>query len=532
MEKTKLLFTDGIAPEGQLILDECTDVLDAEVCKGLSETDLEAKIKNCQAISVRSATTVSAAVLDKAPKLKVIGRAGIGVDNIDVKAATARGIIVMNTPDGNAITTAEHSISLLMAAARMIPQANKSLWDQKWDRKTFVGTELYSKTAGVIGFGNIGKLVAERLRGLKLNVIAYDPYADKEAAKALGVKIVELDELLKDSDIITLHVPLLDQTKHLINEAAFKKMKDGVILINCARGGVVCEKSLLAALEGNKLKAVALDVFEEEPVDPKNPLLTHPKVVCTPHLGAQTSEAQRNVSIAIAEQIRDYFKTGEVRNALNFPNLSGADAERMQPYANLGEKLGAFISQWTGEPLASVKIKYLGEIASMDCRSISLSVAKGLLEPIHSERVNYVNSLSVAKEAGLKMEESKSPDCQEFHSMIQLEVSTKSSKNFSLAGSLFGKKEARLVRLNEIELETAFSRHLLCMENEDQPGVIGAFGSLLGKKGINIENMHLALSPNNKRALSIVSVTTKVPPEVLKELESLDFVISAKAIEL
>jgi D-3-phosphoglycerate dehydrogenase len=530
--KYKVLITDGMAPEGQEILNKHTDILDVEVCKGLSPDELLKKAETAHGIVIRSATKLTSEVIAVAKELKAIGRAGIGTDNIDIPAATAAGAIVMNTPDSNAITTAEHSVSLLMATARRIPLANKSLWDGAWDRKTFVGTELFGKTAGVVGLGNIGKLVAERLIGLQLDVIAYDPYANKELAESMGVKLVDsLDELLTSADIITLHVPLLDATKNLLDKEQFAKMKDGAILIHCARGGIVSETALLEALESKKLKAVGMDVFEKEPVDPKNPLLSHPLVVATPHLGAQTKEAQINVSIAIAQQMVAYFKSGEIKNAVNFPSLSGGDALKVKPLALLGEKLANFIAQWDKNPIKDIKIHYEGDLCDFDTRSVTLSIAKGILTKQHGDRVNYVNALNIAKDSGVHLVETKTKDCKEFNSLITIEASSNGNTH-TISGALFGKSEPRLVHLNGLDFESEFSDHMLVLENEDHPGVVGAIGTVLGKNKINIENMQLTLKKDSGKALSVVSVTSEVSKEALQEIEKQDFVTSAKYIRL
>ena len=526
--KKKLLATDGLAPEGQKILEQNADLFDIEICQGLTPEQLLEKVATADALVVRSATKVTSKILEAAKNLKIIGRAGIGIDNVDLPASTSRGVIVMNTPDENATTTAEHAIALLMAAARQIPQANKSLWDGKWDRKTFVGTELSGKTAGVIGLGNIGKLVAKRLQGLKLNTIAYDPFVTPEVAEKMNVKMVSLDELLKTSDIITLHVPLIDKTKNLLDDAAFSKMKKGVILVNCARGGIVSETALLAALENKTVKSVGTDVFEQEPPDPKHPLLFHPNVVATPHLGAQTTEAQKNVSIGIAQQMVAYFRNGEIKNALNFPNLNAEEAKRMVPYTKLGEHLGKFLAQWNTSGADTLEITYEGDICDLDCRSVNNSIVKGFLTSAHPERVNYVNAMTVAKDSGLTVKETKTKTSERFTSEVTVTAVSKGTKT-TVSGTLFG-KEPRLVRLNDLSFEAPFSNYMLCVENEDKPGVVGAFGTLLGTKKINIENMQLALRSGTQRALSIISVSTPVSPDVLKEIEKLNFVVSAKCI--
>jgi len=422
MSRPKVLVTDAMAPEGQEILDSYSDLLDIEICKGLSPDELLKKIADVEALIVRSATKVTKKVIESGKKLKLIGRAGIGIDNIDLAAATHHGVIVMNTPDENATTTAEHTIALLFAAARRIPRANRSLWDGKWDRKSFVGTELSGKVAGLIGLGTIGKIVADRLMGLKMKVIAYDPFVAPEVAQGLGVQMVDKDILFQTADIISLHVPFIEETKNIIDEKAFSMMKKGVILINCARGGIVSEKAAQEALENKTLKAFATDVFEKEPPPPNHPLLSHPDVVATPHLGAQTKEAQRNVSIAVAHQVAAYFKSGEVKNALNFPNLSGKAAEKMAPYTTLGENLGVFLTQWNSLPTETLEVGYQGEICDLDCRCVTSSVVKGFLSRIHAERVNYVNALSLAKKSGLHILETKTKEQEDFSSLIRLRI--------------------------------------------------------------------------------------------------------------
>ncbi len=528
--KPKLLITDGIAPEGQKLLEE-SQLFELQIHQGLSPEELLQKISEVDALVVRSATKVTSKILQAAKKLRIIGRAGIGIDNVDLGAATRSGVLVMNTPDENATTTAEHSIGLLFAAARKIPQANRSLSDGKWDRKAFTGTELFGKTAGIIGLGHIGKLVATRLLGLKMNVMAFDPYVAAKVAEDLGVKLVSLETLFSQSDIISVHVPLLEGTKNLIDRKALSKIKKGAILVNCARGGIVSEEAVIEALENKTLKAFATDVFEKEPPEPENPLLKHPAVVATPHVGAQTSEAQTNVSIGIAKQLIAYFQKGEVKNALNFSNMTAEEAERSLPYLRLGEKLGSFIAQWSSVPIEKLEIIYEGEVASMDTKNISSAIVRGWLIHSQGDRVNFVNALSVAAESGLQVLETKSNTTGEFHSSICLKGISK-GKAHTLFGTLFGRQEPRLVQIDDLRLEASFAPHMLCIENEDKPGLVGSIGSTLGRHQINIVNLHLGLKPEGREALSVLSLSNPIPDKVVEEIKKLPSIISVKLIHV
>ena len=526
----KVLISDSMS-------ERCVEIfknapgLQVDVNTKLKPEELKKVIKDYHALVVRSATKVTAQIIEAADNLKVVGRAGTGVDNIDMQAATKKGIVVMNTPGGNTITTAEHAVSMLMALARKIPQATASMRKGEWEKKKFEGTEVTSKTLGILGVGNIGSVVADRAQGLRMNVIAYDPYLSQEAANRMGVELVSLDELYKKSDFISIHVPLTNETKNLVNKDAFAKMKKGVKIINCARGGIVNEKDLCDAIKVGIVSSAALDVFEKEPTPPDNPLLQMEEVILTPHLGASTAEAQENVAIAIAEQIVDYLIKGTIRNAVNVPSVPAELLANLGPYITLAEKLGIFQGQILKGGIEEVTIEYSGDVVSYDVAPVTIAAIKGLLDQLMDQQVNFVNAPFVAKERGIKVIEIKSSRAIDFASSITIKVKTKEEENL-IEGALFGKKEPRIVRIDKFFLDAVPEGYLLVLHNYDKPGVIGNVGTLLGSGNINIARLHLGRQAVGGEAVSVWNIDTPLPTDLLSKLLKLPHMISAKVVRL
>lgn len=525
----KVLISDSLSKEGIEIL-KGTPGLAVDVMTSLTPDELKAVIKEYDALVVRSATKVTADIISHADNLKVIGRAGIGLDNVDAIAATKRGIVVMNTPGGNTVTTGEHAISLMLSLARKIPQATASMKSGKWEKNKFMGTEIFNKTLGIVGIGRVGTIVAERALGLMMRVIAYDPFISPEAAENIGITLVSLDELLKSSDFISVHTPVTKETRNLINAASFKKMKKGVFVINCARGGIINEKDLLEALKEGNVAGAALDVFEEEPTK-NTELVTHPNVICTPHLGASTDEAQINVAIAVAEQIRDYLTKGEIRNAVNFPSVSAELMAVIQPYLLLAEKLGKFEAQLVTGGIQEVSVEYSGEILEHNVAPLTNSLLKGLLTPILNENVNYINAPVVAKDRGIRVIETKSSAVHDYTSMIAVTVKTPEGKS-SAAGALFGKSDPRIVQINKFRIDAIPDGYMLILTNHDRPGVVGNIGTTLGDNHVNIARLHLSREMVEKQALVVLSTDSLVPEEVLEKLRKLPHVQSVTQMEM
>ena len=521
----RVLIADKLSPAAVAIFKERGVAADSK--PGLSKDELLKIIGDYDGLAIRSATKVTADVLKAAKKLKVIGRAGIGVDNVDIPAATAAGIIVMNTPFGNSITTAEHAIALMMAVARDIPAANASTHAGKWEKNRFMGVELYGKTFGLIGCGNIGSIVADRAKGLKMRVIAFDPYLSPERAAGLGIEKVELDDLLARADFISLHTPLTNETKNIISATSIAKMKKGTRLINCARGGLVDEAAVKAALDSGQLGGAAFDVFVEEPAT-SNPLFGNDKVVSTPHLGASTSEAQENVALQVAEQISDYLLTGAVTNALNMPSISADEAQKVRPWISLAEKLGAFAGQLTETSILAVEIVYEGTASALNTRALTQALLCGLLKPALSE-VNMVNSPIVAKERGIRISEVRTDQIGAYEGYIKLTVSTAEMER-SVAGTVFSNNRPRLIQIKGIDLDAEFAPHMLYITNEDKPGFIGRLGTLLGDASVNIANFNLGRSAKGADAICVVQVDDQVPPQVLTAIRKLSPVKQAKAL--
>ena len=494
---------------------------------GKDKEALLAAIPNYDGLAIRSATKVTPKILEAAAKLKVIGRAGIGVDNVDIPAATAKGIVVMNTPFGNAITTAEHAISLMMALARQIPEANASTHAGKWEKNRFMGTELYAKTLGVIGCGNIGSIVADRALGLKMKVIAYDPFLSQERALQIGVEKVELAELITRSDFITLHTPLTDKTRNIIDEAAISKMKKGVRIINCARGGLVNEEALYNGLISKHIAGAALDVFEVEPAT-NHKLFNLENVVCTPHLGAATDEAQENVALQVAEQMADYLIKGAVTNALNMPSISAEEAPRLRPFVALAEKLGSFAGQLTEDTLTGIVIEYAGDVGNLNTKALTSAALAGILQS-QLGAINMVSAPVVAKERGIKVDEVKQTKRGIYDSYIRITVKTEKYER-AVAGTVFGDGKPRIIQIKGIELECNFGPNMLYVTNKDKPGFVGHVGTILANAGINMGTFHLGRMAPGSDAISIIETDGEVPQAVMDEVKKVPNVVQVKQL--
>ncbi|MFY9287127.1 MAG: phosphoglycerate dehydrogenase [Alphaproteobacteria bacterium] len=523
--KPKVLISDALSARAVDIFKERGLEVDLKV--GLKPDELKAIIGNYDGLAIRSSTKVIPDIIASATKLKVVGRAGIGVDNVDVPAATARGIVVMNTPFGNSITTAEHAIALMFALARQLPAANASTHAGKWEKSKFMGVELTGKTLGVIGCGNIGSIVADRALGLKMKVIAYDPFLTPERAQQMGVEKVELDQLFPRADFITLHTPLTDQTRGIIDAKSLAKCKKGVQIINCARGGLIVEADLKAALENGHVAGAALDVFAEEPAK-QHPLFGMDNVVCTPHLGASTTEAQENVALQIAEQMSDFLLTGAVTNALNMPSVSAEDAPKLRPYMKLAEQLGSFAGQIVQSGIKSVAIEYEGHAASLNTRPLSNLALTGLLKP-SLDLVNMVNAPVLAKDRGIKVSETKHENEGDYQTLMRLTVETDQGK-LLLAGTLFSGKP-RIVGIDDVTLEAELTHRMLFVRNEDKPGFIGRLGSKLGEAKINIANFTLGRSKPGTNAVALVAVDSDVQAPLLAEIKSLPGVVGVYTLK-
>lgn len=526
----KVLIADSMSPKAVEILKE-TPGIDVDVITGLKPDELKARIKDYHGLVVRSATKATAEIIEAAENLKVIGRAGTGVDNVDTVAATKKGIVVMNTPGGNTITTAEHAVSMMMALARKIPQATASMRRGEWEKKKYEGTEITGKTLGILGVGNIGAVVASRALGLRMTVIAYDPFISEEAADKMGIALVTMDELFKKSDFISIHVPLTSETRNIVNAEAFRKMKKGVKLVNCARGGIVNERDLAEAIKEKIVSGAALDVFEKEPVTADNPLIQMEEVILTPHLGASTFEAQESVAIAIANQMADYLVNGTIRNAVNVPSIPAELLAALSPYISLGEKLGSFQGQILKGGIEEVTIEYSGDVVNYDVAPITIACLKGLLDQLLDMYVNFVNAPFVAKERGIKVVEIKSSRAIDFASSITIKVKTKEQENI-VEGALFGKKEPRIVRIDKFLLDAVPEGYLLLLQNEDKPGVIGNVGTLLAANNVNVARLHLGRSSEGGEAVSVWSVDTPIAKGLVDRILKLPHMISVNVIEL
>ncbi|MBP6943280.1 MAG: phosphoglycerate dehydrogenase [Candidatus Omnitrophica bacterium] len=525
----KVLVSDSLSEEGLKVLKDEKD-LQVDVKLKLPPEELKALIKDYDALVVRSSTKVNKDIIEAAKKLKVIGRAGVGLDNVDAEAASKRGIIVMNTPAGNTISTCEHTWSLMLSMSRNVPNANASLREGKWDRSKYMGVELYGKTLGIIGLGRIGTEVAKRGMAFGMRVIAYDPYLTVEKANDLGVELVEVKDIIRESDYITVHTPITNETKHLIGEQEFGQMKKGVRLVNCARGGIIDEKALLKALESGKVAGAALDVYEDEP--PKDfTMFRNEKLIATPHLGASTEEAQVNVAIEVAKQVADALLGRGCRNAVNVPCVDPEAYKAIRPYVTLAEKMGLVIGQLSEGRMQEVKIEYSGEIVQHDMASVTIAFLKGVLTPILQETVNYVNASFIAKERGIKIVETKTSQIEEFANLITIEANTDKSK-VVVAGTLSPRKNPRIVKINDFYVEASTVGYLLVLINEDKPGIIGHIGTILGKHKINIAGMTLGRKKAGGNAMTVLNLDEEVPEAVMKEIRGAEHVIEAKLIRL
>jgi D-3-phosphoglycerate dehydrogenase len=523
----RVLISDALSPAAVQIFKDRGIEVDFQPALGKDKEKLAAIIGDYDGLAIRSATKVSAKILDNAKKLKVIGRAGIGVDNVDVPAATGRGIIVMNTPFGNSITTAEHAISLMLALARQIPEADASTRAGKWEKNKFMGVEIFAKTLGIVGCGNIGSIVADRALGLRMKVIAYDPFLSPERAVEIGVEKVELDELLRRADFITLHTPLTDKTRNIIDAAAIAKMKKGVRIINCARGGLVDEAALTEALKSGQVAGAAFDVFVEEPAT-NSPLFALPNVVCTPHLGAATSEAQENVALQVAEQMSDYLLRGAISNAINFPSITAEEAPKLKPFIALAEKLGSFAGQLTETGLSKVQLSYEGAVAQMNTRALTSAALAGLLRPMLGD-VNVVSAPVVAKERGIVVEETTREMAGDFDSLITVTVTTERQAR-AVSGTVFADGRPRIVNIKGIRMDAEFGPSMIYITNLDKPGFIGRFSSTLGEAGINIATFHVGREAPGGSAIALIEIDGELPDAVLAKVRALPQVQQARPL--
>src|SRR5580658_9989480 len=502
MTKPKVLISDALSPAAVQIFKDRGIEVDFQPNLGKDKDKLAEIIGNYDGLAIRSATKATAKIIDKAVRLRVIGRAGIGVDNVEIPAATAKGIIVMNTPFGNSITTAEHAITLMLALAREIPAADASTQAGKWEKNRFMGVEITGKTLGVIGCGNIGSIVADRALGLRMKVIAFDPFLSPERAKDLGVEKVDLEDLFKRADFITLHTPLTEKTKNIIDAAALAKMKKGVRIINCARGGLVDEQALVDALNSKQVAGAAFDVFVEEPAT-SNVLFGHPNVICTPHLGAATTEAQENVALQVAEQMSDYLLHGAISNAVNFPSITAEEAPKLKPFIELAEKLGSFAGQLTETGIAKVQIAYEGGVSQMNTKALTSAAVAGLLRPMLQD-VNVVSAPIIAKERGIAVEETRR-DEGDYDSLITVTVVT-DRQTRSVSGTVYADDRPRIIDIKGIRMDAEFGPSMLYVTNQDKPGFVGRFATLLAEAGINIATFHLGRESAGGNAIALVEV--------------------------
>ncbi len=526
MAKPKVLISDELSPAAvQIFKDRGIDV---DVKSGISKDDIEKIIDQYDGLAVRSNTKVTEKLIGQAKKLKVVGRAGIGVDNIDIKAATARGIIVMNTPFGNSITTAEHAISMMLALARQIPEADRSTQAGRWEKNKFMGVEVYAKTLGVIGCGNIGSIVADRALGLKMKVIAFDPFLSPERAMELGVEKVDLETLFRRADFITLHTPLNDKTRNILDAKSIAKCKKGVRIVNCARGGLVDEQALADALKSGHVAGAAFDVFVDEPAK-QNVLFGLPNMICTPHLGASTSEAQENVALQVAEQMSDYLLSGAITNAINAPNITAEEAPRLQPWVKLAEQLGLFAGQLTETSIKGIRIEYAGEVAELNCKPLTAAAITGVLKPSLAH-VNMVSAATHVKERGIPVEEVKRGQDGAFESYMKLTIKTNEYER-TIAGTVFSDGRPRVIQVRDINMEFEVLPHMLFIRNTDQPGFIGRLGMITADANLNIATLNLGRDKPGGDAICVAAFDVPVPDIVLSEVKKLPQVVRANRLE-
>lgn len=525
----KVLVSDNLGEAG-IKMFESEPGFEVDVKTGFEPDALKNIINDYDALVIRSATKVTEDLLEAAKNLKVVGRAGIGLDNVDIPAATKRGVLVMNTPTGNVITTAEHTIAMMMALTRNIPWGTATLKDGKWEKKKLQGREIYNKVIGIIGFGKIGSIVADRARGLKMQVIVHDPYIPAETIEKAGFEAVSIEDLYTRSDYITVHVPKLKDTVGLLDKKAFDQMKDGVMIINCARGGIVSEADLNDALKSGKVAGAALDVFETEPPG-VCPLFEIDRVICTPHLGASTLEAQTNVAVMVAEQIIAYLRDGTVINAVNVPAVSGDLLEKLNPYSTLADCLGCLLAQLSQEAIKEVRIEYAGDFNELDLSPVSTAVLKGLLTPMIKDDVNFVNAQVLAKERGIKVTEFKVSESKEYINLIAVKAVSDKDENL-VAGTIFGRKNPRVVNINNFRLELEPVDRFILIHNHDKPGAIGSIGTLLGEHDINISRMRVGQEEGSDKTMIFLRTDTAIPEDVIEKIKALPLIISVAAFEL
>jgi len=525
----KVLVSDKMGEAGLEIF-ENQEGIELDVKTGLTPEELKEIIGQYDALAIRSATKVTKEILGAATNLKVIARAGIGLDNVDIEQATIKGVAVMNTPGGNTVTTAEHAIAMMMALTRNIPRGTQSMKQGKWDKKLLQGREISNKTYGVIGFGNIGSIAANLAKGLRMKVIVFDPNISSEHIEKAGFEYVTLDELYAQSDYITIHVPKMDATIDLLDAKSFAKMKDGVMVINCARGGIINESDLYDAIKAGKVAGAALDVFSTEPPG-DHPLLTLDQVIATPHLGASTKEAQTNVAVAAANQIIAYLLHDTVINAVNVPSVTGEVLKQLKPFLYLAEKMGKMQAQITKGGVKEVDIEYIGRFPDLDLKPITIAGIKELLAQFVQHEVNSVNAISLANEMGIKISESTSKEAGNFLNLIRITVVTQEETHI-LEGTIFGKDDARIVRINKFRLEVIPEGHLSLIYNVDKPGSIGSMGVALGKHNINISRMMVGREEDGQRNIIFLKTDTPISSEVVKEIEDLELVIRMSTFEL
>jgi D-3-phosphoglycerate dehydrogenase / 2-oxoglutarate reductase len=522
-----VLISDALSPAAVAIFKDRGVKVEFQPSLGKDKEKLAEAINGFDGLAIRSATKVTAKILERAKSLKVIGRAGIGVDNVDIPAATARGIIVMNTPFGNSITTAEHAITLMLSLARQIPEADASTRAGKWEKNKFLGVEMFGKTLGIIGCGNVGSIVADRAIGLRMKVVAYDPYLSAERALDLGVEKAELEQLLRRADFITLHTPLTDKTRNIISRESLALTKKGVRLINCARGELIDEAALFDALTSGHVAGAALDVFVEEPAT-SSPLFALPNVVCTPHLGASTTEAQENVALQVAEQMSDYLIRGAITNALNFPSISAEEAPKLKPFIALAEKLGSFAGQLTETGIQRVQLSYEGAVAQMNTRALTSAAIAGMLRPMLQD-VNVVSAPIVAKERGIVVEETRREAEGDYESLINVTVVTERQTR-SVAGTVYADGRPRIVNIKGIRMDAEFGSSMLYVTNQDKPGFVGRFATILAAAGINIATFHLGRDEAGGNAIALVEVDGAVPSDVLARVQEIATVQQVKPL--
>jgi D-3-phosphoglycerate dehydrogenase len=529
-ENFRVLLSDSLASQGIEVFKRYPRI-SVDVKPGLSPAELAGIIGPYDALVIRSATKVTRDIIDAASSLRVIGRAGVGVDNVDIDVATRRGIVVMNSPLGNSITTAEHTISMMMAMARHIPAANAALRAGKWERGKFIGVEVCNKTLGVIGLGNIGRIVADRATCLKMKVIGFDPILTAEAAARAGLELVGLDEIFKRSDFITVHAPLTKETRGIIGAAAFANMRRGVRIINCARGGIVDEDALLDALNSGIVAGAALDVFVEEPPPMDHPLIHHENVVAVPHLGAATDEAQVQVAVDIAQQIADFLIEGTIRHAVNIPALSVQELEVLGPHLTLGEKLGRLSAQLIDEAPNQLTVGFAGEAAGLNAEPIIAAVLKGLLSGFLDHELNLVNAPLIARDRGIKITEIRSRETTDYRNILTITVRTPNSTH-EVTGAVFGNRALRLIRIDGYRVEAAPEGYFLMLHNRDVPGVVGNIGTILGEAGINIAGLKLGRDRVGGTALSLFEIDAPIPPTILERLKTIPAITAASQIKL